>query len=64
MDSYTALIITIAVVAIISRILWPFGRCRSCGGSGRSLGSNGRRWGVCRRCGGSGERRRLGARKD
>jgi hypothetical protein len=63
MDPRIDLLIAIVVVAIASRRLWPFANCGSCGGSGRSLGSDGRRWGVCRRCGGSGHRRRLGARK-
>jgi hypothetical protein len=64
MSSGVALLIALIVVAVISRILWPFGPCRRCRGSGRRAGSNRRRWGRCGRCGGSGTRRRLGARRD
>lgn len=64
MSDSVLLLISFAAVAVASRILWPFARCRSCRGSGRSWGSNHRRWGVCGRCGGSGKRRRLGARRD
>ena len=64
MDSTYALLIALAAVAVVSRLLWPFARCRACGGSGTNAGSNRRRWGVCGRCGGSGKRTRFGARKE
>jgi hypothetical protein len=64
MPSTIAMVIAIAAPPVISAWLWPFAKCRSCRGSGRSLGSNRRRWGICRRCGGSGKRIRFGARRD
>lgn len=48
----------------VSRWLWYHGPCRRCGGSGKSWGSNSKRWGYCRRCGGSGARRRFGAKRE
>lgn len=63
MDSHIALILAVVAVFVVGRWLWPFGRCRACGGSGKSFGSNSRRWGTCGRCGGSGTRVRFGARK-
>ena len=63
MDSIL-LLVAVGVAYLIGVRLWPFGLCRSCGGSGTSAGSNSHRWGICRRCGGSGKRIRLGARRD
>ena len=44
--------------------LWlhPFRRCWGCRGTGRNVGSTGRRWGDHKRCGGTGKRLRIGAR--
>jgi hypothetical protein len=55
-------LVVLAVVWVIRVRLWPFGPCGKCGGSGKNIGSNGRRWGKCRRCKGSGTRQRLGSR--
>jgi len=56
--------IVLAVAAIwLARLwLWPFGPCRRCKGTGKNIGSTGRRFGTHRRCKGSGRRVRLGAR--
>lgn len=43
-------------------LLWPYTACRRCGGTGRNIGSTGRRWGTCRKCKGTGRRLRIGAR--
>lgn len=56
------LIAGIGVVWVISLLLWPYGPCRRCDGTGKNVGSNGRRWGTCRRCKGTGRRLRFGAR--
>ena len=50
------------VVYGVSLWLWPYGRCRRCGGTGTNYGSNGRRFGRCGKCGGSKSRVRFGAR--
>lgn len=42
--------------------LWPYTRCRRCGGTGKNAGSNRVRFGHCRACGGSGRALRFGAR--
>jgi DnaJ-class molecular chaperone len=42
--------------------IWPETSCRRCGGNGRNVGSNARRFGRCKRCGGSGRKPRLGNR--
>lgn len=62
MDPTDALILTPIVVYIISVVVWPYARCRSCRRSGQSVGSNEHRWGVCRRCDGTGQRVRFGTR--
>jgi len=62
MDTQAALILAPIIVYVISIILWPYARCRSCRGSATSAGSSHRRWNVCGRCGGSGQRVRAGAR--
>jgi len=56
--------IVLAVVSLWLARLWlyPFGRCRGCKGTGRNIGSTGRRFGTHRRCKGSGRRVRFGAR--
>ena len=41
----------------LSRLIWPFGPCPRCKGTGRGWGSNRKRWNHCRRCGGRPERR-------
>jgi hypothetical protein len=41
---------------------YPFRPCAWCKGSGRSKGSNGRRYGHCWRCHGTGRVQRLGSR--
>jgi hypothetical protein len=41
---------------------WPYSRCWSCSGTGKSASPSGRHWRPCRRCGGSGTRVRLGGR--
>jgi hypothetical protein len=56
-----ALIVAVAVWAT-RVLLWPFGPCRRCDGSGKNIGSTGRRWGTCRKCKGSGRRQRLGSK--
>jgi hypothetical protein len=58
-----ALVLILLAVAWVIRVrLWPFGPCGKCDGTGKNIGSNGRRWGKCRRCKGSGTRQRLGSR--
>lgn len=47
----------------VACLIWPYGKCRSCGGSGRrhaTFGGKGFRY--CRRCKGSGARLRIGRR--
>ena len=46
----------------VSVLLWPNAPCSRCQGSGKSLGSNGKRWGRCRRCKGTGTRQRFGSK--
>lgn len=55
-------LVVLAAVWAVRVWLWPFARCPRCEGSGRNIGSNGKRWGTCRRCKGTGRRQRLGAR--
>jgi hypothetical protein len=55
-------LIVLAVAWVISLLLWPLAPCRHCGGRGKNIGSNGKRWGKCRRCKGTGSRQRLGSR--
>lgn len=43
--------------------LWPFAPCGRCDGSGRNIGSTGKRFGTCRKCKGSGRRQRLGSKR-
>lgn len=43
--------------------IWPYARCRRCGGNGRSPSPSGNAWRNCSRCQGSGRRRRLFAGK-
>ncbi len=50
------------VVWVGSLHLWPYAPCRKCEGSGRTPGSNKKRYGQCRRCKGAGRRIRFGAR--
>jgi len=58
-----ALVVVVLVVIWLVRVwLRPFGPCRRCRGSGRNIGSTGRRFGTCRKCGGSGRRQRPGSR--
>jgi hypothetical protein len=58
-----ALAITgLSLAWVISRLWWPYKPCRRCKGTGRNLGSNGRRHGDCRRCKGTRRVRRFGAR--
>jgi len=47
---------------LIRSWLWPFSPCRGCKGSGKNIGSTGRRYGTHRRCKGTGRRVRFGAR--
>jgi hypothetical protein len=56
-----ALIVAVIVWAV-RVLLWPFGPCAKCSGSGKNIGSTGKRWGTCRRCKGSGRRQRLGSK--
>jgi hypothetical protein len=50
------------VYQVVAAKVWPFAGCGRCDGSGRNLGSNGKRWGTCRKCKGSGKRQRLAVR--
>jgi hypothetical protein len=52
----------LAACWLIRAWLWPFGPCRGCKGTGKNIGSTGRRYGTHRRCNETGKRVRLGAR--
>ena len=56
-----ALVLTISGYGVTCW-LWPFGRCRRCRGTGKNIGSTGRRYGTHKRCGGTGRRLRFGTR--
>lgn len=57
------LIVLILVVVggyLLSCLLWPYTKCRSCKG-GKHFSPSGRSWRSCARCGGRGRQLRLGA---
>ena len=59
-------VVVLAVLAVIwlVRLWWhPFGACGRCDGSGKNLGSTGKRYGHCRKCKGTGRRQRLGSKQ-
>jgi len=61
----SALILPLIVVTfgyIAACVVWPFGTCRKCGGSGRHRSPSGRAFRYCHRCGGTGARLRTGRR--
>lgn len=64
MSDLITLLILAALLAgwRISLHIWPFARCRWCGGTGHNPGSTRRRFGFCKHCQGSGMRRRFGTR--
>jgi len=58
-----AVALIVAVLAIGWPVsLWPLGPCGRCDGSGRNIGSNGKRFGNCGRCKGTERRQRLGSK--
>jgi DnaJ-class molecular chaperone len=57
-------VIALAVAGwLVSLRIHPFGRCRTCKGTGTNPGSKAARFGLCRTCGGTRRRVRLGAGK-
>jgi hypothetical protein len=60
-DTLTALLLLAALYAGACWI-WPYAKCRRCGGTGKRPSPTGRTWRKCDRCKGSGERLRLGRR--
>jgi DnaJ-class molecular chaperone len=63
------ILLIILVVAAIAFGRWrmsirryPYEKCRACGGTSRTPGSNPERFGRCRKCGGTGRQLRRGAR--
>lgn len=55
-----ALLVTLGYITVC--VIWPFGPCRSCRGTGKLRSPTGRAWRYCRRCRGTGARLRTGRR--
>lgn len=47
---------------VVSLLVWPFGPCHRCNGTGVNRGSSGKKFGVCRRCRGHKHIQRFGSR--
>lgn len=50
------------IAYVIHCVIWPFGSCRNCDGTGRFRSPSGRSWRYCNHCGGNGARLRTGRR--
>ena len=57
----TAAVLILAGIYYVRCLLWPYGHCLRCSGSGKNAGSTRKRFGKCKRCGGSGRRLTFGA---
>ena len=58
----------LAIAAVIRFLVWlwhavfhPYAPCRGCDGTGKNLGSTGKRWGRHWRCKGTGNRQVIGS---
>ena len=67
MDANTALLLRAVLVGagllvwyLLACRIFPYRRCRSCGGSGNKKSPFGTAYGDCRRCGGTGGKLRFG----
>ncbi|MBV1851901.1 hypothetical protein [Catellatospora tritici] len=67
MDSFTAplvilcpLLTVVTLGYLLTCVLWPFGPCRTCDGTGKRRAPFGRAFRDCTRCKGTGRRLRTG----
>ncbi len=56
----TGVVLIWAAVYAFACWLWPFTRCRRCGGTGKRMSPSGKNWRTCPRCKGKAARLRLG----
>lgn len=56
----SALALLITLGYLLTCVIWPFGNCRACKGTGKNRAPFGRAFRICRRCKGTGRRLRVG----